>query len=175
MGNIYRIPLFRTWPFVGILGIAAIQVWALTLAFSPSHIDRLGVYALLGFVLFMAFLQVLVICLSKLIVEITEGNLAIRRPGEFYQIPWQDIQRIERIWTMYGGSFVYQIVTNDGRRLPAIPDFIENCQELLALIQQRSGKRIVSETKTISVSIKEDWQKLLRFFQPPKKKWKRPE
>ena len=162
MGNIYRIPFFKTWFFFGVLVISAIQLWLLFLAISVFGSP--GFLICLGFTFLMGLIQVLIIMGAKLRIELTDENLLISRPGEKFRIRWEDIQRIERIWTMYGGSFVYQIVTHDGRRLPAIPDNIENCLELLRVIQERSGKRIISETDTIGVSIKEDWQKLVRFF-----------
>lgn len=97
-------------------------------------------------------------------VTTTDKGLAIRRPDTAAQILWHEIKRIESIWTIYGGNFEFQIVTVDGQRLPAIPDYIEDCHELLKVLQERSGKRIVSEYRTVGVSVKEDLRKIAKFF-----------
>lgn len=150
------------------LVIAVIQIWLLSLALlSPCNP---GFFIALGFILLFGLIQIIVIIGAKLTVEVTNATLVLRRPSERHQIPWPEIKRIERIWTAEGGSFVYQIVTTEGRRLPPIPDFIEDCRELLAVIQARSGKRIVSEYRTVGASIQEDWQNLLRFLRLSRRK-----
>lgn len=121
---------------------------------------------------FLCFLAVVILS-GLMTVTVTDDALILARLDGTFRARWDTIKRIESSWTIYGGNFVYYIVTTEGRRLPFIPDYIDRCDELLQIIQQRSGKRIVSEYRTIGVNVKEDLRKLancLGFFRKPVRK-----
>ncbi len=172
--RVYRIHLFKTWPGVCLALGLTVGSWVIyqtgqlfikstTVHWSLALCWWLMVIALL------CFFGVVTIS-SLMTVTTTDNGLAIRRPDTAFQVRWNEIKRIESVWTIYGGNFEYQLVTVDGRRLPAIPDYIEGCDELLKTIQQRSGKRIVSEYRTIGKSVREDWRNLLKFLRLSKRR-----
>lgn len=162
----YKIRFFRTWPAACILLAISGGGWATYLAGTLlfKNPQPLLIFGWFLVVLALMCFLVVVILTGLMTVTTTDDGLTIARLDTKVHVGWNDIKRIESIWTIYGGNFVYQIVTKGGTRLPFIPDYIEDCHELLEIIQERSGKRIVSEYRTLGVNVKEDLRKIAKFF-----------
>ena len=166
--QVYRIRLFRTWPAVCVLLGVTVGGWisyaAGVLLFEHGVSFQKVAWWFVLVLPFLCFLAVVILS-GSMTVTITDDALILARLDRTFRARWNTIKRIESSWTIYGGNFVYHIVTTEGRRLPFIPDYIERCDELLQIIQQRSGKRIVSETRTIGLTVQEGWQRLIHFLE----------
>ena len=165
--EVYRIRLLRTWPavcvFLGVTVGGWISYAAGILLFEHGVSFQKVAWWLVLVLPFLCFLAVVILS-GLMTVTVTDDALILARLDGTFRARWDTIKRIESSWTIYGGNFVYYIVTTEGRRLPFIPDYIDRCDELLQIIQQRSGKRIVSETRTITLTVQEGWQRFVRFF-----------
>ena len=165
--QVYRIRLLRTWPavcvFLGVTVGGWISYAAGILLFEHGVSFQKVAWWIVLVLPFLCFLAVVILS-GLMTVTVTDDAIILARLDGIFRARWDTIKRIESSWTIYGGNFVYYIVTTEGRRLPFIPDYIDRCDELLQIIQQRSGKRIVSETRTITLTVQEGWQRFVRFF-----------
>ena len=144
-------------------GGAAIQlavVYVLVLAPNRALWWEIPIY--LGGVALVGFFQYLAWQAGKTIVVTAEDRLILRQFNKTVEARWDEINRIEDVWSFYGGSRSYCVRTPHG--IIGIPDTIERCEELLAIIQERSGKRIISEWRGTKDSLREEWQALVRWI-----------
>ena len=98
---------------------------------------------------------------GKTTVVVTEARLILRQFHKTLEARWDEIQSIRKLFTIYAG-YSYLVKTKQGITL-GIPDTIKYHEELLAIIQQRSGQRISSEWRGLKVDVRDDWLAFLRW------------
>ncbi len=123
------------------------------------HGNLWGVGAGIGLIIAGCFFLWLLWFYSKTKFRVTDNQLTLGRPNKTIGTTWKDIRRIEEVWGFYSGDRSYLVRTPHGTI--GIPDTIERCDELLAIIQERSGKRIISEWRGAKDSLREEWQAFL--------------
>jgi hypothetical protein len=127
------------------------------------HGNLWGVGAGIGLILAGCFFLWLLWFYCKTKISVTGGQLILKRPNTTIATSWKDIRRIEEAWGFYSGDRSYFVRTPHGTI--GIPDTIERCEELLTIIQERSGKRIISEWRGAKDTIREDWFAFMRWIQ----------
>lgn len=143
---------------VGILILLMTGVYILVLEIPRT---AWGIGSGFGLILGACLLTLLSSRFSKMRVIITDSKLTLKTPTKSVVTSWKDIRRIEEVWGFYSGDRSYLVRTPQGTI--GIPDSIECCEELLAIIQERSGKRIVSEWRGAKESLYEEWHDFLRW------------
>jgi hypothetical protein len=92
---------------------------------------------------------------------VTRDQLVLKQVDKSVTAGWDEITRIEDVWSFWGGSRAFCARTRHGTIV--IPDTVNHCEELLEIIQERSGKRIISEWRGAKDSLREEWQALVRW------------
>jgi hypothetical protein len=137
---------------VGTGGYALFRSW-------PSNLW--GFWAGVGLIVGAGFLGFLLYHYSQRRILITSTRLIQRDPNRTIVVNWESVRRIEEVWGW--GNRTYYVRTPHGTI--GIPDTIERCDELLAIIQERSGKRIISEWRGAKDTIQEGWIAFTRWIQ----------
>ena len=145
-------------------GVAAIQlgvVYRLVLDYNKTPF-WVAICPLIMAIVIGGFFQYLAWQSGKTTVVTTEDRLILRQFHKTLEGRWDEIQSIRRLFTIYAG-YSYLVNTKKGITL-GIPDTIKNCDELLAIIQERSGKRIISEWRGAKDSLREEWRAFLGWL-----------
>ena len=142
-------------------GVAIQLAMAYVLVFARNKsLWEIPIY--LVFIAIVGFFQFLAWQSGKTTVVIAEDRLILRQFYKTLEVRWEDIQSIRRLFTIYAG-YSYLVNTKKGITL-GVPDTIERCEELLAIIQERSGKRIISEWRGAKDSLREERRAFLGWL-----------
>ena len=155
----------RFWCWGNVFQLSAIcvaQGTGIYVLFKSPYSNPWGVGTGTGLIIAGCFFLWFLWFYSRTKVLITDDQLILKRPDKTIPASWKDIRRIEEVWGFYSGDRSYLVRTPHS--VIGIPDTIERCDELLAIIQERSGKRIVSEWRGAKDSLREEWQVFLRWL-----------
>lgn len=94
---------------------------------------------LIFIIIMFSFLEFVIIICSKVTVVIKDDRLIWKCFDKTVHVLWNEIKKVERLWAGYGG-ISYYIVTKKGRL--SIPQNIENYQDILKEIKERTGKGV---------------------------------
>ena len=121
--------------------------------------DLWGFWAGVAIIAGACFLGFLLHHYSQRRILLTKTELIQRDVDRTTRANWENVRRIEEVWGW--GNRTYYVHIPNG--IISIPDTIERCDELLTIIQERSGKRIISEWRGAKDTIREDWAAFLRW------------
>lgn len=147
----------RVFQLGAIFTVLIVGIWVLL-----RSLDRnpWGFWSGIGGIIGAGFLASLLYygCMRRILI--TGDQLIMKDLDRIRSTKWADIRRIEEVWSWSSRSFYVR--TPQG--IINIPDTIERCEELLQIIQERSGKRIVSEWRGAKDSLREEWHAFLRWI-----------
>ena len=139
--KVFRINFYQTVLFLvcAILFISQISViFAIIKHYSWN--DVLRMWAALVFALFgLLFVQIILFYYGNTVVTVADDALVITRFFGEKRIKWDDITKIKRIFAISSG-YAYYIYS--GKKFEWLYDFYEDIDELLALIEEKSGQKI---------------------------------
>lgn len=132
----FRINFLKSWNFFLFCLFLYAQVSILMTLFKSSELWPM----VLLFVLTMSLFQFASWYFSKIKVIVDDEYLTLVWPnGKRQQTRWSDINKIRRIFTIYAG-YSYFVYYKD--EIIGIPETIHNLDELLEIIEERSGQTI---------------------------------